>query len=124
MGAAGGKTLFVAPDGDDANPGTFAQPLRTVARARDLVRTMNAAMTSDLAVYLRGGTYPLTSTVTFSNADSGSGGFYVKYLAYPGERPLITGGQPIKGWKLSDATNNIYSATAARPPSASSTSTA
>jgi len=108
----GGATgaLYVAPDGDDANPGSLAQPLRTVARARDLVRGLNAAMTADIAVYLRGGTYPQTSPLTFANADSGNGGFYVKYMAYQNERPLITGGQPITGWKLSDANNNIYSA--------------
>jgi hypothetical protein len=115
-GAGGGTAvagaIYVAPDGDDANPGTLAQPLKTVAKARDLVRTKNSAMTADITVYLRGGTYPQTSTLTFANPDSGTGGFYVKYMAYPGERPLITGGQPIKGWKVSDATNNIYSASA------------
>ena len=78
-------------------------------KARDIVRTLNTAMTSDITVYLRGGTYSLTSTVTFSNADSGTGGFYVKYLAYPGERPLLTCGQPIAGWQVFDATKNIYS---------------
>jgi hypothetical protein len=111
-GTGGGEALYVAPDGDDANPGTFAQPLRTVARARDIVRTKNGAMTADITVYLRGGTYPQTSTLTFANADSGSGGFYVKYVAYAAERPLLTGGQPIKGWKVSDAANNIYAANA------------
>lgn len=111
-GTAVAGAIYVAPDGDDANPGTLAQPLKTVAKARDLVRTKNSAMTADITVYLRGGTYPQTSTLTFANADSGNGGFYVKYMAYPGERPLMTGGQPIKGWKVSDATNNIYSASA------------
>jgi len=104
--------LYVSPSGDDSNPGTLAQPLKTIAKARDLVRTLNTAMKSDITVYLRGGTYPQTSTLTFANADSGSGGFYVKYMAYNNERPLITGGQPITGWKVSDATNNIYSTSA------------
>ena len=115
-GAGGGTSvagaIYVSPDGDDANPGTLAQPLKTAAKARDLVRTRNSAMTADLTVYLRGGTYPQTNTLTFANADSGTGGFYVKYMAYPGERPLITGGKAITGWKVSDATNNIYSASA------------
>src|SRR5581483_12205550 len=100
----------VAPNGDDSNPGTLAQPVRTLAKARDLVRPRIASMAADLAVYLRAGTYPINSTVTFSNADSGQNGHYVKYLAYPGERPVITGGQPITGWKLSDPANNVYSA--------------
>jgi hypothetical protein len=50
-------------------------------------------------VYLRGGTYQQTDTLTFGNIDSGSGDFYVKYLAYPGERPLISGGKSVTGGK-------------------------
>ena len=111
-GTAVAGAIYVAPDGDDANPGTLDKPLKTVAKARDLVRTKSSSLTADMTVYLRGGTYPQTSTLTFGNADSGNGGFYVKYMAYPGEQPLITGGQPIKEWKVSDATNNIYSASA------------
>ena len=110
--AAVGEFIYVSPDGDDSNPGTLAQPLRTIAQARDLVRTKNSAMTGDITVYLRGGTYPQATTLTFDDADSGNGGFYVKYVAYPGEHPLITGGKPITGWTVSDVTNNIYSASA------------
>ncbi len=115
-GGAGGApvtsgALYVAPNGDDTNPGTQAQPLKTVAKARDLVRGMTATMTGDITVYLRGGTYPQTATLAFANADSGKNGFYVKYVAYPGEQPIITGGQPITGWTLTDTTNGIYTAT-------------
>ena len=75
----------------------MAQPLRTVGKARDLVRGMTAGMTADITVYLRGGTYQQTSTLAFTNADSGQNGHYVKYLAYTGEQPIITGGAPITG---------------------------
>ncbi len=105
-----GWAIYVAADGDDANPGTLDQPLRTLDKARDLVRAKNSAMTADITVVLRGGTYPRTTTLVFDTADSGTGGFFVKYVAYPGERPLITGGQPIRGWKLSDAANSVYAA--------------
>ncbi len=113
-GGAGGAavaagTIFVAPNGDDGNPGTMAQPLKTLVKAQAVVRGMNSSMTRDITVYLRGGTYQQTSTLTFSNADSGTGGFYVKYLAYQNEQPIISGGKPITGWTVSDATNNIYS---------------
>lgn len=108
-GPTDGK-IYVSPTGDDANPGTLAQPLRTLTKARDVARTLTAAMSADLVVYLRGGTYPLTVTVAFSDADSGKNGFYVKYLAYPGERPLLTGGQPIKPFQVFDAGKNIYAA--------------
>jgi hypothetical protein len=101
-------TIYVSPDGDDSNPGTLALPVQTVARARTLARAQNSAMTGNINVVLRGGTYPQTSTLTFTSADSGSNGFYVKYVAYPGERPLLTGGQPITAWKIFDTVKNIY----------------
>jgi hypothetical protein len=113
---AGEEDLFVAPDGDDANPGTFEQPLRTLARARDLVRTKNGTLNADLTVYVRGGTYPQQSTLTFGSADSGQAPHYVNYVAYRDERPLITGGRPIRGWAPSDAGSGIYSAPAGTPP--------
>ena len=119
-GAAGGGggvasgTLYVSPTGNDANPGTMAQPLRTVGKARDLVRGMTAGMTADITVYLRGGTYQQTSTLAFSNADSGQNGHYVKYLAYTGEQPIITGGAPITGWTA--ASNGIYTASGITTP--------
>ena len=117
-GAAGGGvpsgSLYVSPAGDDANPGTMAEPLRTVGKARDLVRSQIAGMTADLTVYLRGGTYPQTSTLTFSNADSGQNSHYVKYLAYLGEQPIITGGQPITGWAA--AASGVYQASGVTKP--------
>ena len=115
-GAIATGTIFVAPNGDDANPGTMAQPLKTVAKARDVVRGMTATMTADLTVYLRGGTYPQTSTLTFANADSGKNGFYVKYIAYQNEQPIITGGKAITGWTTSSAGNGIYSASGVTTP--------
>jgi hypothetical protein len=115
-GAVASGAIFVAPTGDDANPGTMAQPLKTVAKARDVVRAMTANMTADVTVYLRGGTYPQTGTLSFGNADSGRNGFYVKYLAYQGERPIITGGKPITGWTASSAGNGIYAASGVATP--------
>jgi len=117
-GSAGSPTgtLYVAPNGSDTNPGTMAQPLKTVAKARDIVATMTATMAADITVYLRAGTYPQSSTLKFGNADSGKNGFYVKYMAYPGEQPIITGGKPITGWAVSDAANGIYAATGVSTP--------
>ncbi len=117
-GAAGATSgaLYVAPNGSDTNPGTITQPLKTIAKARDLVAGMTATMSADITVYLRAGTYPQTGSLKFGNADSGKNGFYVKYLAYPGEQPIITGGAPITGFTVSDATNGIYAATGITTP--------
>jgi hypothetical protein len=104
-------TFYVSPQGSDCNPGSLAAPFRTLARARDVVRTVNSAMNGDIVVYLRGGTYPVSTTVSFGATDSGTNGFYVKYLNYPGETPLLTGGQPIGGWTVSGSANNIWQTT-------------
>ena len=116
-GAGGGVasgTLYVSPSGNDSNPGTMAQPLRTVSKARDLVRGMTAGMTADITVYLRGGTYQQTSTLAFTNPDSGQNGHYVKYLAYTGEQPIVTGGAPITGWTA--GSNGVYTASGITTP--------
>ncbi len=102
--------VYVAPDGDDANPGTIGAPVRTLERARNIVRDLTSDMSADLIVYLRGGTYPLSETLSFTTLDSGRNGHFVKYMAYEGERPVLTGGQPVSGFEVVDASKNLYAA--------------
>ncbi len=104
-------TYFVSPTGSDANPGTESQPFQTITKARDVVRTINKNMTGDILVTLRGGTYPLTKTISFGTEDGGSNGYYVRYINANGETPLITGGQPVYGWTIHDQAKNIWKAT-------------
>lgn len=97
-GAADLGGLYVAPDGDDTNPGSIDAPFLTLKRVRDEVRTMNGAMSEDLHVYLRGGTYRLDETVTFSPEDSGRNGHRIHYESYPGETAILSGSVPVTGW--------------------------
>src|SRR5271165_6234605 len=60
--APGNSGLYVSPCGRDSNPGTSDLPLGTLARARDVLRTMAAKPT----VYIRGGTYELEDTLAFT----------------------------------------------------------
>ncbi|MFY1690466.1 RICIN domain-containing protein [Plantactinospora sp. WMMB782] len=106
--AAVQETYYVAPDGNDSNPGTITSPFRTLQRARDVVRTVNANMTGDIQVYLRGGNYPVTSTIEFGSGDSGSNGHRVVYAAYPGETPVLDGGVRVTGW--TQHSGNIWKA--------------
>lgn len=111
--AAAGVTVHVSPTGDDANPGSSAdQPVRTLDRARDLVRTLNQNMTADVTVSLAGGTYPLTRTLTLDARDSGTNGHRVIWTAAPGARPVLSGGIRLTGWTRFDAGRNIWSAPA------------
>lgn len=103
--------LYVSPYGADSNSGASADsPFRTIAKARDTVRTLNANMTGEIVVYLMGGTYPLEETLTFDERDSGSNGFHVIYKAYADEKPILSGGKAVTGWTLHDGDKNIYKA--------------
>jgi hypothetical protein len=106
--AAVQATYYVAPGGSDTNPGTLASPFRTLQRARDAVRTENANMTGDIQVYLRGGSYPVSSTIEFGPGDSGTNGHRVVYAAYPDEAPVLEGGVQVTGW--TPHTGNIWKA--------------
>ncbi|MFD0671503.1 nitrous oxide reductase family maturation protein NosD [Cohnella sp. GCM10027633] len=91
---------YVAPGGNDDAPGSLEAPFGTIARARDAVRERIArGMTSDVTVYLRGGTYELSNTLAFDDRDSGKNGFRVAYRNAPGERPIIVGGVVLTGWE-------------------------
>ncbi|WP_158299284.1 S-layer homology domain-containing protein [Paenibacillus antri] len=97
--AADAAVYVDAERGSDANAGTEAAPVKTLAKARDLVRTMNDDMTSDLYVYLRGGDYGFDATVVFDERDSGTNGFDVVYASYPGEKAVLHAGERVTGWE-------------------------
>lgn len=108
VGAAGDSgpvpaaDFFVAPDGNDAGPGTREQPFATLARARDEVRSLRAGTPDrDVVVVLRGGTYRVKETTVFSMQDSVAAGHTTTYAAWPGEKPVLSGGMPIVEWEKS-----------------------
>jgi hypothetical protein len=106
--AATQATYYVATDGNDANAGTITAPFKTVERARDVVRTVNANMTGDIYVYVRGGTYQVTSTIEFTPSDSGTNGYRIVYAAYQNEKPVLDGGVQVTGW--TQHSGNIWKA--------------
>ncbi|MCB0742416.1 MAG: DUF4990 domain-containing protein [Ignavibacteriae bacterium] len=85
--------IYVAPDGNDLNPGTIEQPLESIQKAQSLV---NAGDT----VYIRGGNYKirpeqiskvessLFACISYLDK-SGTEGNTIKYWAYPGETPIF-----------------------------------
>jgi len=102
--------FFVAPKGNDAwsgkSPAPNADgtdgPFATLARARAAVRELKARpLRRDLTVLLRGGRYPLARPLVFGPEDGGTKGHSVTYAAYPGERPILSGGRAVTGWKKS-----------------------
>jgi hypothetical protein len=89
--------FVVAPDGNDGWPGDRAKPFRTLARARDAIRELKrtARLTGAVTVWLRGGRYPLAEPLLFTPEDSAP----VTFAAWPGETPVIDGGEPLTGWQ-------------------------
>jgi len=73
---------YVAPSGNDSNSGTSSAPFKTVQKA------VNASNAGDL-IYVRGGTYNLTSRISLTK--SGSAGNLIRLFAYPGEKPVLDG---------------------------------
>jgi hypothetical protein len=92
-------TLWVAPGGNDAWPGTPDQPFATLERARDAVRTLpqDLRMHHDVTVYLRDGQFRLDGPLTLRPQDSGQGGHNVIYRAAPGEHPVVSASTRIPG---------------------------
>jgi hypothetical protein len=99
------KVFFVATNGNDRWSGTLAAPNRnksdgpfgTIPRAlqasRDF-RSRDSVSTQPLAIYVRSGCYFLNTPLILKPEDSG-----LRIAAYGNEKPIISGGRQIRGWK-------------------------
>src|SRR5262245_41027907 len=74
--------LIVALNGNDANPGTLAQPLATIQKAVNVVPLGGT-------IAIRGGTYALTTNIQIKR--SGTSVSPITMTSYPGERVIIDG---------------------------------
>jgi hypothetical protein len=104
------STFHVAPNGNDANPGTESKPFATIEKARQTVRSLNKKMTGDIVVLIHDGTYFLEQPLVFESLDSGMNGYDVIYQAVPGATPVISGGKRITDWQA-DANKRWKAAT-------------
>ena len=75
-------TYYVAPTGNNTNPGTISQPFATLQKAHDIANPGDT-------IYMRGGTYQLTSPQTLTR--DGTSGNPIGVFAYPGETPILDG---------------------------------
>ena len=103
--------IYVSPSGDDRNSGAQGSPVRTLERARDLIRGRNQSMTGDLTVQLAPGVYRLSHPLVLDARDSGTGGHNVIYKS-TGGFAVVSGGLRLTGWKLVDRSRNLWSAPA------------
>jgi hypothetical protein len=95
--------LWVAPDGNDRNPGTLAQPYATIAaaqrQARELRRLNRVPANEPVRLIVGGGVYPLDRPLFFRPEDSGTETSPTLIEAARNEQPVLSGGVRIQGWK-------------------------
>lgn len=107
-------TYYVSPKGNDAWSGKLSEPNRDrtdgpfagLERARDAIRAMRrrkGGLKQPVRVQLRSGTYYLGRTFELGPSDSGSATCPISYEAYPGERPIVSGGVRLVGLRESVA---------------------
>ena len=110
--ACGGKNeltdLYVSTEGNDSWSGRLAAPnsqksdgpVATLERARNIVRELKGQgrLEAPVTVNVRGGKYYLSQPFLLESADSGVPGKEIRYMAFQGEKPVISGGRKISGW--------------------------
>ncbi len=102
------KALYVSPTGASSNAGTIDSPL-------DIYTATKYALPGQ-PIFLRGGTYYLTSGLSIARGNDGTANNYKVLASYPGERAVLnfsmaTGGFVLTGsyWKVNgiDVTQTI-----------------
>jgi hypothetical protein len=93
-------TYFVAPGGNDADPGSEAKPFATLARARDEMRKLKQAgpLKEAVTVNVRAGIHALPDGLQLEAQDGGTAVAPVTYRAYQNEKPILAGGRVITGF--------------------------
>ena len=97
LSAASATDYYVATTGLDTNPGTLAQPFRTIQHAAQVMVAGNTC-------YIRAGTYRETVT----SVNSGTAAAPITYRPYASETVVISGAEVVSGWTA--YTSNIYQA--------------
>lgn len=85
--------VYVSPKGNDTHPGTRQEPLATLAKARDLVRSRKG--TDPVTVHLQGGVYRLQESLVFAAEDSGTSAAPIVYKAGQGQEVRLVGGRAV-----------------------------
>jgi len=105
--SARGDTLYVSTEGraawsgglDAPNAQGSDGPLPSIAAARDRIRTLRTSgAKGPMTILVRGGTYRLDEPIVLTPEDSGTPAGPLTIAGYPGELPVLSGGQPITGW--------------------------
>lgn len=95
------KEFYVSENGNDANDGSREHPFRTIEKAKETVASISDSVSGDIVVNIAGGTYRIYDTLDFTNADSGKNGHMIIYRGDKDDKPVISGGRVVEGFKES-----------------------
>src|ERR1039457_7228479 len=90
-----GRTLHVAPRGNDRGNGSAKKPFASLERARNEIRVRRKSGSlpgGGVAVVVHGGEYQVSQTFLLSESDSGTEAEPVVFRAAAGEKPVFRGG--------------------------------
>ncbi len=91
--------VVVSHFGNDAGPGTFAEPFATPERAQEAVRLLRKQHPDrGVVVLLRRGVYRLSKPLHFGPEDGGNENADVIWTILPGEHVKFSGGVEINDW--------------------------
>jgi hypothetical protein len=82
------RDYYVSPAGDDTGPGTKQEPFETIQRAASVMEAGDTC-------FIHAGTY----RETVRPAASGSEDAPLAFVGLPGERVMVSGADPVGGWK-------------------------
>jgi len=108
---AAGAVFYVSPGGSDQWSGKLPEPngdrtdgpFASIGRAQRAVRELRRAGGEPVPVTVRArGVHRLGRPFVITPEESGTGDCPTTYTAYPGEKPVLSGGRPITGWRKDD----------------------
>ncbi|MBE9040853.1 hypothetical protein IQ235_08680, partial [Oscillatoriales cyanobacterium LEGE 11467] len=104
--------FYVSPSGNDAWSGQLATPndwrsdgpFATLGKAQAAIRQLKRqqGLPHPITVWVRGGTYFLETSLTFTPEDSGTAQSPVTWRAYTGEIPIVSGGKLVTNWQATE----------------------
>ena len=97
--AAQAAEFLVAPGGNDAKSGSLEEPFATPARALEKARRVKD---EPVTVHLRGGVYQLDKPLKFTPEDTRTDKAPLTIRAHHDERPILSAGVKLTGWKVGD----------------------
>ena len=102
-------TVWVSPNGNDANSGAQDTPLATPQKALQMVRELRKAgkPLGEVHVVLKGGTYYLNSTLALTAEDSGTPESPTIIEAEEGQSVMLSGGAVIRNWEIAESIEGL-----------------